>query len=754
MLFNKRLNKTLLTSTVIASSIFLAPNAFAVRQVINGSDVVGVNLIGIFKGVDFQTDNKLTVNNNENIGDTNNISIINSSGADSQGTLRFDGRSTVNGSITPSGNKLKSIEINTPAFNLVELGFVQPSKIVVDNIRFVNAGQVNIGKNTDISTTKITTTVNEQGLIIVRGNSVIDGDIGEVGKTLKTFGTIESSNGTFTLNGKIYSKFVVLDGKATGIFNGEVNATDIFQIDANNTAKLNANATAATANNFGTLDLGSNKLTATTLYDQGANSKLIIALASTTKAGQVDALTNGATINATSTIEVQNNVPITNGSFYDIILSNAPIATNVPNLSGSNLTYGYTLSKVVNNLRLTVNRTSLSNSSASLNNPSVGGLLNTLDGLVDSGAIQSAPLDLIRAVNGLETSQSGQQLANSAETMTPFADGSLRASSFNAVFSGVNSVANHLHSLRLPNGNNTQTNSGTNSGDGWKNYPEGSWGQALGSYIKQSQKEGVSGYDGTQLGAAVGHDWDIYDNLKLGLAFNYNYTDLESDRIGLSTVHINTYNGIFYGSYFTNSDLYLDFALSLAYHDYDTKRNILVYPTGPNKGLSTIAEADFDAWQLNIWAEAGYQVWDNNWLIVPHVFAQYSRLYFDEYTESGANGLNLRVNYDDMDSQIVGAGMRFAKLLNSQNYNVMPYLKLAITYDLENDSQVATSTLVGGGAPFTTKGADFDKLSFIGALGIDWQKFDNIFFSLKYEMETKDSFIMHGGYAKFRYHWN
>lgn len=758
--------KLTLTFALLSSSILLINPSYAARQLVTAD--ANINIDGQTDGIEFRTNNTLTVNGAVNIGKPANseISVINATTHDERGILKFtDNNSTVLGSITPTGDKLGIIDLSGTNTSTITLN----GDVVVGQINFTNGvsnSKLVIADTVNITTNKITTAVNDTGSLELKGTSIINGDIGAAGKLISVIDIAGAANKTATFTGDINVNNIVVSSSGTGVFQKGFTIGNTLQIVNNTgTVKILADSSTFNANIKGNLNVVNNKLTVANDFILDTNSKLSIDLAgpATGQFGQVS--TQGMSkLDATSTLAVSNSVPIADGSTFGVIQSNTALPANLPLINGNNQTYSFNVTKTIltppgapaEQILLTVSRKNLANNPAVNINPSIKGLLSAIDTEVNYGNIANASDDFINAINSFEKTQNSNQLAKSAETLTPFVDNGLWTGSINAVFNGINTVSNHLFNLKLPkelNYANKINNNGFNSGDGWKKEPPGTWVQFLGKELNQKDSYGISGFDGYQLGFVIGHDVSCTDKYKLGLALNYNYTDLDSNRLGGSGTNINTYHAIAYSSmYFDKLSVYIDAALSIAQHDYNTTRNIVILPASAN-AASYNANADFSAWQYNIWAEVGYQWFEEGLLFSPHVFGQYSKLDIDEYSETGSNAFALQnVKYNDLQANILGAGFRTGYVIVGHKITAFPYLKLALAYDFKSDISQAISSFPEISTSFITKGPLISKKTFLADLGVDWQ-YNNHYYSIKYEIENREDFFMHGGFIRYRYNW-
>lgn len=371
------------------------------------------------------------------------------------------------------------------------------------------------------------------------------------------------------------------------------------------------------------------------------------------------------------------------------------------------------------------------------------GLGNTLDGLTGT-TTDPGMLLLIQNLQGLAADPSKYDKAISA--LAPMSDGSLMVVSQNNVNQGLHMVQDRMEKVRMgyvmPNG--------TYSAGDW-DTGTGGWIQLFGNDITQRKRNGIEGYDAWNTGFAVGFDKELMKHLTVGSGFSYVYSDVESKGLKTNHMHIQSYQGFAYSTWNGYEPYYLEGALSLAFHDYNTHRTINVAGATP---IHVRAEGDFNAWQLGFWTEGGYDWLYQNWLITPHLNFKYSNLRVQSLQEKGAGSYNLFVDYDTMNEAVLGAGLRVGFVTElSGGMEIMPKLYAQVFHDFINDRQQSLSNFVGGGASFVTPGIKPSATSLRVGAGIDIALEDDWYITVNYDFNLKNDFHAHGGFLKFRYEW-
>ena len=243
------------------------------------------------------------------------------------------------------------------------------------------------------------------------------------------------------------------------------------------------------------------------------------------------------------------------------------------------------------------------------------------------------------------------------------------------------------------------------------------------------------------------------NDLTLGLGASFSDTNVHSHGIGQNKLNVNTYQGFLYGSYQFDNPFYLDGIASVAYHDYDSIRNIVIPLLEPSS-QPTRAESGFHGWQLSFRPEIGYQWQQNNFFVIPHSWLQYSHLNVSDYTEKDAGGLNLLVHYDNIEELKLAGGLKVGIEYEIKKSLFRPQIHGAVIHDFINDPQSSTASFVGGGTSFVTPGFKPDDTSLLIGANLEWwfkNKQNTI--NLQYDFELKDDYHMHSGFLKFKLGW-
>jgi outer membrane autotransporter protein len=135
--------------------------------------------------------------------------------------------------------------------------------------------------------------------------------------------------------------------------------------------------------------------------------------------------------------------------------------------------------------------------------------------------------------------------------------------------------------------------------------------------------------------------------------------------------------------------------------------------------------------------------------MTPKVDATYTNIDNDGYTETGANAFNLIVASSSNDILTARAGAEFTQRIVDGDAVTIPHINIMAGYDLSNDGASTSSTFTGGGAAFTTKGADPKKASLQLGFGVDHVSDDSTV-SLDFNADLRSGYDSMSGSLTFK----
>lgn len=329
---------------------------------------------------------------------------------------------------------------------------------------------------------------------------------------------------------------------------------------------------------------------------------------------------------------------------------------------------------------------------------------------------------------GLTTNQ---QVSNAVSQTLPLLTGSGMGAT-NSTLAGINRVIQARQ----------ESNSGLSSGDA-PAAEQNLWMKTFGSWADQDERSGVSGYDANTTGLAIGADAAVTESARLGLAFTYANTDLDSDsKVAKQSADIDSYLLIGYGSYSLSPDTELNFQVDAGQHKTHGKRDISF--------AGTTAKADYDSYSAHAGVGLGHSMHLSEALTFqPSVRADYTWIGDDAYSEKGAGALDLNVDRRDAEALVFSTDGKLSYALGD---NTALSANLGVGYDVINESTSITSAYAGEpGAAFATRGIDPSPWVGHAGVGLTHNLATGTEVSLRYDAESRSDFLNQG--ASLRVRW-
>lgn len=190
---------------------------------------------------------------------------------------------------------------------------------------------------------------------------------------------------------------------------------------------------------------------------------------------------------------------------------------------------------------------------------------------------------------------------------------------------------------------------------------------AIGGFGETDRTERENESDFHSAGVIAGVDYRVLDNLTVGLAGGYSHLNLDFSQnidVGGGGVDADNYNVSAYSTFYSG-DFYIDSIFTYGWSDYEIDRQINILSNSQEVTSQAINRATFaspEGEQLNASLASGYNFYSGGLTYGPYVRVTYLNANIDGYSEQGAEGLNLRVDDQDVDSleSVVGGQISYA----------------------------------------------------------------------------------------------
>jgi len=548
------------------------------------------------------------------------------------------------------------------------------------------------------------------------------------GNTARLVGDVDAGNSLFTL-------------KSGAVFSSEnAIAVDRFVIENGATLKMGAGLSTSSTmddgifafsgfSNAGTLSLAAG-VTGTIYgdYNQASSGALKIGVADDNSYGKL--VVDGTVTllsNAKIMVDVSNpGYSFTASTLNDVLSANNLISDGTFAVSDNSLLFNFGAVKDGNTVDLTLAKAETAGVLDSVintgNNPA-----QEAAQVLDNVLAEDPTGELASNFIGLT---SEQEVSNAVTSTMPTVAGSA-TSAASSTLAGINRVI-QAHQ---------DSNRGLSSGDALSNG--NLWIKTFGSWAEQNERSGISGYDANTKGLAIGADTAVSETTRLGLAFAYAQTDLDSDsRVAPQSAQIDTFQLIGYGSYALSADTELNFQLDAGQNRNESKRHMPF--------ADATAHADYNGYNVHAGIGIGHNMHLSEQLtFVPSARADYTWIGTDSYHEKGAGALDLDVDSNDTEELLFSID---GKLNYALSEATLLSANLGAGYDVIDENGTITSTYAGApGAAFRTHGLDLEPWLALAGLGLTHTLSGGTEVSLRYDAEARSDFTNQGASVKARW---
>jgi outer membrane autotransporter protein len=210
-------------------------------------------------------------------------------------------------------------------------------------------------------------------------------------------------------------------------------------------------------------------------------------------------------------------------------------------------------------------------------------------------------------------------------------------------------------------------------------------------------QEGVLDY--TNGGLIGGVDYQFSEALMGGLSINWINTNTNyAGQAGGS--ERNSYGASLYAGYSVDS-LHIDGLFNYSFSDYDMTRgasNIVGPPAIPATTVRGVTNSD----EIFLSAGVVYDLELAGWTLGPAARVDLVKVWMDGYSETGGGaGQNAQYNAFDVTSFTTDLGGEASYAITTSAGVITPTVRAYWVHEYQNDAQVLTGTLIGGGAFFT-----------------------------------------------------
>lgn len=537
---------------------------------------------------------------------------------------------------------------------------------------------------------------------------------GNTGTFIGNGSIIGSMTNSGTITGSLYAMYT----DATAVIQADIQNIDGGTIDGrihllNGTNFSNGGSLLLPDNTVSTID-GNYTQTGTGALSFGVTS--LTSYATLVVNGTADLTASGALV-----MNVGAGDTLAIGNVLAGVLTAGTLTANALTVTDNSALWNFTAAVNGNAIDITtIAGLTVTDAVADTGSSAASGVATVLDGFVSGSTTPTG--DMSTVINALNTLTTDTDVSNAAQQLVPLLNSGVATTTMNANNSGGTRVVhNRLGQL-----------SGLASGDVAPDRYV--WAQPFGSWTTQDTRNGVSGNKADTAGLAIGTDANINNDWRLGGAVSYARTGVDTKSSAQDdSLDIETFQGTVYASGTVLGDKTLNLQASVGFNGNDSQRNITF------GGLNRIAKADFNSQSTQLGAEMAYTpvALNAKTTLTPVAGVNYSYVYVDGYTETGAGAANLKVEDSSEDALVLSIGGRLAHQMNDDTTLTA---HLDVGHDVLADQSSVTSTFTGGGASFQTAGIEPASTVVKGGVGMTMQTQSNLEITAGYDIEARSGF--------------
>jgi outer membrane autotransporter protein len=256
------------------------------------------------------------------------------------------------------------------------------------------------------------------------------------------------------------------------------------------------------------------------------------------------------------------------------------------------------------------------------------------------------------------------------------------------------------------------------------------WLKPLAGGTSQDRNDGAPGYRASGGGFVGGVDAPVSSRAVLGGLFSYAHQNIRgSDATVPNSLGLDSYQLGLYGAYALRPGTEIDFLLDGGINQNRINRSLtFVNSTAAADYLSYTGHAGVAIKQL-IPVREGFS-------LLPTLRLDYAQVSADAYNESGAGGLNLKVDSQPYRELMLSAGVKGA-------YRIADRVRLTADgsagYNLLNNRLQISAAFAAGGDSFVTTAFSQSPWLYSAGIGLASKQADNLDLSIRYGLQTSPS---------------
>jgi len=358
----------------------------------------------------------------------------------------------------------------------------------------------------------------------------------------------------------------------------------------------------------------------------------------------------------------------------------------------------------------------ISASQSSQSQPANAGAANFFEHLSSIGG-QTGDMQTIMVALGQQHTE--QDLANAISQTLPLLTGG--ASNLGK------QIQQNIHQV-------IQTQQGISSGE-QQFSDDTAWVKAFGSWAKQDNVQGISGYDADTYGLVIGTQAMVNNLDQIGFAFAYATSDIQShSTTAAQQASVDLFSFISYASHPLKNNDIINWQIDIGQHSNKGQRQINF------GGLSRTAKSNYTTLSAHAGIDISRNIWQNHQnTLTTSLSADASFSRDESYSETGAGALNLTLDSNIQREFIIGFNNQLKHLLNDQQ-NLTA--QLGIGYDLIGKNNNLTATFAGSpSTQFITQGISTAPWLVNTSISYQHQITDQLNLNAEYDITIREHFM-------------
>jgi uncharacterized protein with beta-barrel porin domain len=209
---------------------------------------------------------------------------------------------------------------------------------------------------------------------------------------------------------------------------------------------------------------------------------------------------------------------------------------------------------------------------------------------------------------------------------------------------------------------------------------------------EQHETQTLSGFHGNSTSGVLGVDYRFSDKTFAGIAGRYSKSEIDLNR-NAGSMDADDFNATLYSTYFGGQDWYIESTAHYGQGKFDLTRQIEFTLPGVTTDETSTSSTDGSQYGLSL--GGGYE-----WVFKDGAVTElsggmyYRQTKIDAYSETGAGGLNLRINEQSIDSLQFRLGTQLSKAASFSWGVLLPQINLNWVYEFMQDGEKVQASFI------------------------------------------------------------